>query len=402
MTGENRKSAEKLRLAVIVAAGVFAIGMITGPVARAQTYTVIHAFGGADGANPYAGLTMDRAGNLYGTTEYGGRGYGTVFRMSYKNSSWILTTLYEFQNGSDGAFPEGRVTIGPDGSLYGTTNEGGTEECGGYPVGCGTIYRLQPPARACASAQCPWRETQLYIFDASNGTGFPAGDLVLDRQGNIYGSAGYAYELSPSNGGWTMSIISTDYPSYYGFIFDSAGNLYGAGYGNVFELSPSPDGWVPQVLYTLNNETQGSQLTGLVFDQAGNLYGGAADGGPGRSGTVFQLSPSNGGWTFNLLYAFSGTSASGPSNGSLVIDPAGNVYGATEGEFGQNGGSAFRLSPSNGGWTYTDLYDFQLASPTGCFPNNGMVRDAAGNLYGTTLSCGTGNPSNGVVFEITP
>ncbi|MGC2108390.1 MAG: choice-of-anchor tandem repeat GloVer-containing protein [Candidatus Korobacteraceae bacterium] len=389
---------------ITVALLAIIVGLFAG-AAQAQTYTVLHTFGGTDGSGPQAGLTMDRAGNLYGTTVYGGTKFqGNVFKLTRRNSSWIFTNLYSFQGGTDGANPEGRVVLAADGSLYGSTNQGGNQQCG-YGNGCGTIFRLQPPARACASAQCPWTETVIYRFDGSNGAGFPQGEMAFDQQGNLYGTAGYTYQLSPTSGGWTMSLLSLDHYASFGVTLDAAGNVYGADYdaNNVFELSPSPSGWVARVLYTLNDGSQGYGLTSLVFDQAGNLYGGNSNSGPNGSGTVYQLSPSNGGWALNLLYGFSGDDGyGGPDEQSLLVDPAGTVYGTALFDGANNVGSIFQLTPSNGGWTYTDLHDFIGHDSGGCYPNDSMVRDAEGNLYGTTSLCGAGSSGNGVVFEITP
>jgi len=127
----------------------------------AQTITVLHNFtGGDDGAFPYAGLTMDRAGNFYGTTSAGG-GYGregVVFRLSAAGSGWVLTPLHSFAGEpNDGTEPFGGVIIGPDGGLYGATSKGGQN-------GAGTVYRLRPSPTACASFICPWEETVLYSF----------------------------------------------------------------------------------------------------------------------------------------------------------------------------------------------------------------------------------------------
>src|SRR5580698_7580810 len=123
------------------------------PTARAQSFVTIHNFSGSDGAVPEAGLSMDRAGNLYGTTSEGGNtacthGCGTVIKLAHKNDAWILTTLYSF-SGSDGANPEARVIIGPDGNLYGTTVTGGA-------YGQGTVFKLTPPATICRAVSCPW------------------------------------------------------------------------------------------------------------------------------------------------------------------------------------------------------------------------------------------------------
>src|SRR5215472_5080228 len=113
----------------------------------AQTYTVIHDFtGGGDGEAPYTGLTIDAAGNLYGTTVAGGNnGSGVIFKLKRGGSGWQLTPIYTFTGGADGASPQGRVAIAADGTLYGTTSAGGGPMgCGG--PGCGTVFRLRPPA----------------------------------------------------------------------------------------------------------------------------------------------------------------------------------------------------------------------------------------------------------------
>ena len=181
----------------IAAATLIALAALSIPLAQAQTLTVLHTFSGqGDGAEPAVGLTMDAAGNLYGTTSGGGPGgFGTVFKMTRRSSGWEFTTLYAFRGGADGATPETRVIFGPDGALYGTTNEGGQPGCGGDNLGCGVVFNLRPPASACKAAVCYWTENAIYTFDANLYTGFPAGDIAFDSQGNLYGAAGLVYEL---------------------------------------------------------------------------------------------------------------------------------------------------------------------------------------------------------------
>lgn len=370
--------------------------------AQAQTLTVLHTFtGGVDGGYPVTGLAMDGAGNLYGTTYIGGPGgYGTVFKMTHRGSGWELSTLYSFHGGADGNGPETRAIFGPDGSLYGATNNGGLEPCNGYSIGCGVVYNLRPPATACKTAICYWTENVIYTFNGLNA-GFPLGDIGFDQHGNLYGSAGVMYQLSPSNGSWTLNVINSDIGSYNGVALDAAGNVYGADNSNdVYRLVTSGGQWLLQFLYQLNDQTQGYTISGLTFDAAGNLYAGAYHGGPNSGGTVFELTPSGNDWDFSLLYALSGNG--GPASGDLLLDSAGNIYGTAAYDGTNNAGSVFRLTPSNGGWTYTDLHDFHPLGSDGCYPNNSMVRDADGNLYGTTGNCGSGNPGYGVVFEITP
>ena len=147
-----------LEIVTPVLALAFATMSIVIPSAQAQTFTVLHTFtGGQDGATPKAGVTMDRAGNLYGTTYTGGGGYGTVYRLKRSGSNWLFGPLYSFSGGGDGANPSARVIFGSDGALYGTTEFGGT---------AGTVFKLQPAASACKTPLCLWTETVLHNFEA--------------------------------------------------------------------------------------------------------------------------------------------------------------------------------------------------------------------------------------------
>ena len=244
----SEQSRNAVTVGTAMVAGLFIV-LIGAIAAQGQTFTVIHKFTGSDGANPYAGLTIDRGGNLYGTTQYGGHlsstcpgGCGTIFRMAQRGSGWLLSDLYEFTAGPEG-YPQARVVFGPDGTLYGTASG-----FGGYgDNGPGAVFNLRPPATVCKSVSCPWTETVLFQF-VYGGTGFfPLGDLTFDAAGNIYGTTQYggltqycsgggcgvAYELTQSGGVWTESILHAftsgadgAYPNS-GVIFDQAGNLYG-------------------------------------------------------------------------------------------------------------------------------------------------------------------------------
>jgi uncharacterized repeat protein (TIGR03803 family) len=117
---------------------VLVLTVIVARSAPAQTFTVLHNFtGGTDGGSPSAGITMDRAGNLYGTTYNGGTGQGAVFKLVHKGSNWVFSPLYSFAGGSDGAGPVARVVFGPNGTLYGTASFGG-------PYGYGVVYEIIP------------------------------------------------------------------------------------------------------------------------------------------------------------------------------------------------------------------------------------------------------------------
>jgi uncharacterized repeat protein (TIGR03803 family) len=441
MSGQRRAvSILDISLGTAIGALVIAVVtmMMTTPAAQAQTFRVVHSFtGGADGANPGSGLTLDRGGHLYGTASRGGSpgvcqypgGCGTVYRMTPHESNWVFGPLYTFTGSlNDGGYPESGVTVGPDGSLYGST---------------GLIYNLKPPESIPGSVFAPWTETLVYTFSyLPDGFG-PSGNLAFDSAGNIYGTTefggrengcgagglgcGSVYQLTKSNGSWTRTVLykfegaSDGGQPIGGVIIDRSGNLYGTTpesfYGNfccgaVFEVSPSGSGWTETTLGTFSFDTTGeNSYSNLIFDPHGNLYGVGANGGANGGGTVVELTPSGGGWTLNPLNSFTCSPcgwASGPYGG-LAMDSAGNLYGTTREEGAYNRGSVFKLTPSGGTWIYTDLHDFTGGSD-GATPEGSLLVDSGGNVYGTTYaggqtgaSCDSGvSYQCGVVFEITP
>jgi len=382
---------------------------------------VLHNFNndGTDGVGPRASLIFDAAGNLYGTTRIGGTyGSGTVFElMPVAGGTWTEQVLHSFGNGADGREPVAGLILDTAGNLYGTTVAGGT-------YGDGTVFELTPAAGG------NWTEQVLHNFnsDGTDGTNPNAG-LIFDATGNLYGTTpdggtyayyGTVFELTPDgSGGWTERVLhsfgsGTDGSSpYTGLVFDAAGNLYGAtlyggtygAYGTVFELTPAGGGsWTEQVLHNFNNDGTDGNLphTELILDAAGNLYGTTRAGGTIGGGTAFELTPAAGGtWTEQVLHNFgSGTDGTAP-RGGLIFDAAGNLYGASiSGPGVQNAGTVFELTPVVGGtWTEQVLHNFGSGTD-GANPYAALVRDAAGNLYGTTNYGGTNN--DGTVFEITP
>ena len=337
---------------------VFALTLFTAHAIEAQTFSVLHYFtGGADGASPFAGLTVRSSGLLYGTATGGGTdGYGVVFKLSQVNSSWIFSPLYEFTGGSDGATPWGGVVNGPNGALYGTTSSGGGEDYG-------TVFELRPPATVCRSVLCYWNETVLHTF-----TGTPDGQ----------------------------------YPEYENLVFDQAGNIYGTtlwagmyGYGSTFELILSGGGYMESIPHSFGSGGDGeSPWSGVVLDTAGNVYGTTGGGGTGGAGTVYQLMPSTGGWLENVLVNFDGANGEFPV-ASLIIDDSGTLYGTTSGGGSNGDGVVFKLAPSGGGFTYSVLYTFSST----CAPYDGLAMDAAGNLFGACNGGGTHH--YGWIYELT-
>jgi uncharacterized repeat protein (TIGR03803 family) len=395
----------KRRLTIALLAFVCALLIAAAPPAQSQTYKVLYNFTGkgTDGATPYAGPVLDAKGNLYGTTYLGGSlGAGTVYRLSPTGSSWTHTTLYNFRAQTDGSGPAfGSLVLASGHFLFGTT------EGGGY---FGTAFAV------CA---CPHREYVLHSFGKGTDGAQPIGGLVLDRAGNLYGTTsefgangfGNVFELTPSGNTVTETILysftggSDPINPAAGVTLDAKGDIYGTaslgganGMGAVYKLSRSGAGWKETVLYNFQGLDDGANpVGGVVMDKAGNLYGTTFDGGINGGGTVYELSPSDSGWTFTTIYNFVGFYG-GPYN-KLTLDGKGNIYGFTNADGANLLGSVFKLSPGAGGWTYTNLYDF-VGGLEGASPYGSVAVDANGNVFGTAAVGGTDN--QGLVFEITP
>jgi uncharacterized repeat protein (TIGR03803 family) len=407
--------------AILITSAVVAVLSAGMQSMQAQTFSVVHSFtGGADGGNPRAGLISDNAGNFYGTAFDGGQfNGGVVFKETHSGTGWILSPLYTFSGYSNGAAPDAVALR--DGILFGTTYHGGGSGDNG------TVFELQQPANVCRSTFCPWTESLLHRFLGGPDGSVPIGGVVFDQAGNLYGATQYGgghespgtiYELMPSDGGWAENVLyrfsgGADGSYINGVIFGPDGNLYGTALyggennnGTVFELMNTGSGWALKVLHTFQGGDDGfNPAGGLIFDQAGNIYGTTAAGGPDFGGTVFKLTPSGGSWTLSSVYGFSGLEECGPY-ASLSMDAAGNLYGTTYCDGVDQYGTAFKLTPSNGSWTYTSLHDFTGGSDGG-YPYSSVILDASGNAYGTTLqggSTGNGNciTTCGVLWKIAP
>lgn len=403
------------------------------PRAMAQQESLLYSFdpGSRDGLNPQSSLIFDASGNLYGTTYDGGTNAcfdtafycGTVFELSpAAGGGWTQKTLHNFGHGTDGSNSTGGLIFNGSGNLFGTTSSGGK-------YFYGTVFELSPTANG------GWSEKVLHHFNYDGRDGmYPYSGLVVDSSGNLYGTsgaggiydAGAVFELRPAtNGSWSEKILHSfvnsprdgEYP-WGNLVADGSGNLYGTtsaggayGWGTVFELSPTAGGsWTEKILHNFNYDGKdGVQpFAGLTFDSHGSLYGTAAGGVYGY-GTVFELSPAqNGKWTERILHNFNLKNEDGSNpSGGVVLDANGNLYGTTISGGLYTYGIVFELIPADGSsWTEKILHNFSgnLSGADGQKPEAGVIVDSAGNVFGTTNQGGAfgGAFGYGTAFEIAP
>ena len=366
-------------------------------------FKVLYSFtGGADGGSPVAGLTLDAAGNLFGTTYLGGNlscnigygpGCGTVFEIRADGNE---TVLHSFMI-TDGAIPVAGLYRDAQGNLYGTTYLGGNLSCTpASNAGCGTVFELDSTNGL----------DVLHEFTGLADGAEPTAGVTLDAAtGSLDGTAGYGGQFAEgvafslrlsgretvlhafsggSDGGRPMSNLMSD----------SAGDLYGTapfggtGCGVVFKLN-RPAGQT--VLYTFTFSDGCEPYAPLIGDQEGNLYGTTWEGGASGVGTVFKIDTAG---AETVLYSFQGQPDGENTTAGLVQDSAGNLYGTTfgGGEYGH--GIVFKLSQVG---EETVLHSF-TGGADGGYPEAGLVMDRSGTFYGTTNQ--GGSRGNGTVFAI--
>jgi uncharacterized repeat protein (TIGR03803 family) len=383
-----------------VLAIVLALTTIAIESAQSQTFSVLHDFTGRpDGATSYATLIRGADGTLYGTTNGGGASNrGTVFKVDLAGKT---TVLYSFTGAGDGGSPWAGLVRDPAGNLYGTTYDGGE-------YGAGTVFKLDNTGT----------ETVLYSFGGTKeGGAFPFAGLLLDKEGNFYGTTqlggrlglGTVFELQPS-GEETVLHQFTGTPDgsypYGALIRDHSGNLYGTtlnggrykqcssgsgfGCGTVFKLDKRGK---ETILHSFGGTVKDGALpyAGLVMDASKALYGTTNGGGVLTDGTVFKLDMTG---KEKVLYSFSTATGSHPFAG-LVRDSGGNLYG-TAFFGGAHNGTVFKVSK---GGEVTVLHTFGKKKD-GENPFGGLVRDPAGNLYGSTTNGGSG--CCGTIFRLVP
>ena len=347
-----------------------------------------------------------------------------VFASPKASAAHNEKVLYTFNGGTDGAYPTAGLISDKAGNLYGTTTAGGSGSCSSADgVGCGTVFELSPVAGG-------WTEKMIYTFQGGQDGSYPEGALIFDVKGNLYGTTfaggggsctdlepgcGTVFEVTPGSGGtWTESVLyrfqggSDGSTPVSSLMFDQAGNLYGTtaagggsacpvGCGTAFKLTPSAQSWTESVIYAFAGGTDGETPEGrLVLDKAGNFYGATNVGGAYGLGTVFKISPNSGGtWTETILYSFGVHDGHVPSG--VISDKAGNLYGANfnGGHYGY--GTVFEFSASG---KESVIFNFGGSGLNGQTPRSGLTFDTVGNLYGTTQY--GGGMGSGTVFKLVP
>jgi uncharacterized repeat protein (TIGR03803 family) len=393
----KRSSSQMLTFVAVLA---WTLAMATP--AHAQTFTVLYTFTETtQGEQPDAGLIADSAGNLYGTTQYGGKagGFGTIFKL---DTSGNETVLYSFSGTPDGEDPYAGLAADGAGNLYGSTLYGGTN--GGF----GTLFRLSKTGKL----------NILHSFASDPDGADPYGTLVGDREGNGYGTTrfggagggyGTVFRLGP-NGKLTLVHSFSGTPDgedpEAGLIIDAAGNLYGTtvyggnagGFGTVFKVNHNTGALT--LLHSFAGTPDGENpYAGLAVDSTGNGYGTTKYGGTeGGYGTVFKIDRTG---KFSLLHSFAGNPDGVNPLGAVTVDQQGNVYGTTYygGTYGY--GTVFKIDTAG---DLTILHSFN-DSPDGANPTGALLLDSAGNLYGTASQGGDSNCGFfgcGTIFEITP
>lgn len=339
----------------------------------AKTYQV-------DGSHPVGNLIADSSGNLYGVTYSGGTGSsaddggnGTVFMLS---KAGRLTSLYSFTGacvlgvGCEGATPMAGVIMDSAGNLYGTTEYGGNS-------GYGTVYKLSPPARRNGK----WSQTVLHSFTGLTDGAYPIGGLVMDTKGNLYGTTynggdadscgfgcGLVFKLDAANS-YAYSVIyafgngapytgasTFGYDPAAGLAIDSAGNLYGTTEiggdwqrGTVFKLDAA-NGYACAFLYSFGTNGLDGQypMSAVTVDPNGNVYGTTALDGNHSNGTVFKLAFDS----VNNIYSWAWSYSLGAQTtdgiypyANLIQDANGNLYGTTTTDPTNYSGTIFKVTP---------------------------------------------------------
>jgi uncharacterized repeat protein (TIGR03803 family) len=407
-----------MRNALRLSAAVAAVCVLTALLQAQQSHKatnhekVLYAFRGeTDGYLPNGTLVRDSEGNLYGTTQRGGNnncaegGCGVVFKLSATGEFRVLHTFER----NDGDQPVNALVQDTSGNLYGMTTYGGAYDC--FDIGCGVIFKVTPSGDF----------TVLYNFTGGSDGNTPMAALIIDPEGNLYGTThdevdgGQVFEFTTNGELKVLYNFTQNWMRPDTLVRDSKGNLYGTtlqggiyGGGIVFKLALDSQ---VTVLHNFRGEGDGAEPSVLTIDAAGNLYGGTGYGGYEKGvclneffdgcGTVFRVTADG---TFSVLSVFNSRDGNGASG--LVNGADGNLYGTTYAGgscyYSYGCGVVFKLAA--GKHKDSVLYNFNGKSE-GFYPT-GLIEDSNHNLYGATLyggdlSCAQGNSGGcGVIFEI--
>jgi uncharacterized repeat protein (TIGR03803 family) len=423
MPSQRLSSSSSHSISILTALVVLVFATVATPLAQGQTFIVLHKFiGPPDGGFPNGGVIVDSKANLYGTTSEGGTGScnggcGTVFKLS---PSGTETVLYSFTGtNGDGKYPQGGLVRDTAGNLYGATYGGGTSgtACNGY--GCGTVFKLSPSGT----------ETVLYSFSGGVDGATPESGVIRDSAGNLYGTThlggvynwGTVFKVDTSGTETVLHSFDGAHgdagDALGGLILDSAGMLFGTtqgggiinqhclpdlamGCGTVFQITTAG---AETVLYKFTGYKDGNTPSGNVAqDSEGNLYGTSQPfPTPVGYGTIFELDTAG---TFTVLHTFTGGAGGADPFAGLIRDSAGNLYGTTY----QGGGGGTTCQTFDGGcgiaFEFSHAGKFSvLHSFTGGADGGWLIAplalDSKGNLYGTANIGGIGD---GTVFKIVP
>ncbi len=400
---------DKPGLMVSTAAVIIVTLSLAGFASAQSKFKVLYSFsGGLDGGSR-AGLVRDMAGNLYGTMKFGGPicqnpagSCGLVFKLAPNgDGTWTESVVYAFTGSPDGANPVAGLIFDQAGNLYGTTAFGGEFSCGVSGLGCGTVFKVDQTGIL----------TVLHTFSGGADGASPYAGLIRDTAGNLYGTT---YLGGRRNGGTVFKLdkdgnetvlhsfvvggLGAGYYPQAGLIRDAAGNLYGTTSiggtsfnGTVFKLQR---GGKVTVLHSFSGGADGgTPYAALIGDAAGNLYGTTYFGGVSGLGTVFKLDKDG---NETVLYSFAGGADGQWPYAGLLRDAAGNLYGTTVYGGTSNRGTVFKLD-KDGNETVLHSFSFDV---DGAYPYGGLIRDSAGHLFGTTTYGGAFD--SGTAFELIP
>jgi uncharacterized repeat protein (TIGR03803 family) len=388
----EKHSRFRLTRAGLPCAARLVLGLCLTPLAaQAQTYTDLHDFN-INAGDPFTfvngRLAQGRDGNFYAESNQGGAFLkGTVFQLT---PGGTVTIIHSFAGSPDGQFPEGGMTLGPDGNFYGDAPTGGT-------ASHGTVFKVTPSGTL----------TLLHTFTKKGDGTNPMYALVLNPNGNFYGATSQGnnsvpetiFQVTPSGTFKTIRTLTTAQGFSGGQLSQgSDGNIYGGtnagganGFGTAFKVTP---GGVVTVLHDFNGTDGASAAFGLVQAPNGTFYGATKGGGSANAGVIYSLTSSG---TFTVLHNLNGTSDGSTPFGQLLLASDGNLYGTavSGGTSFVNCGTIFKVTPDG---AYSVVHNFDRTS--GCNPEEQPIQGTDGLLYGLVTGGGNHDGRGGVFYSL--